>query len=205
MHRHMIQSLKQLWPKHSEQFEGWEHFPTKASDVPAEWQKDWSAWMANIATAGAQADDPAKNMNVMGFESEGGVRAVDSNHQRSCTARCTSSGCARTTPSTASAISSRTSTTTCSGRCTAGSTKFGIANRAAKGKTPNGPRHQRCRARSVRQMDQLALIVKLIWAPRPALRLPHRQACSSTTIRRSSRTPPTSARAATDRPGPTRA
>lgn len=26
MHRHMIQSLKQLWPNHTEQFEGWDQF-----------------------------------------------------------------------------------------------------------------------------------------------------------------------------------
>ena len=71
MHRHMIQSLKQLWPKHSEQFDGWEHFPTKASDVPKQWQADWSAWMSNIATAGAKADDPASHMSETGFESEG--------------------------------------------------------------------------------------------------------------------------------------
>jgi len=71
MHRHMIQSLKQLWPKHTEQFEGWEHFPTKASDVPKQWQADWMAWMASVATNGAKADDPASHMNEMGFESEG--------------------------------------------------------------------------------------------------------------------------------------
>src|SRR6478609_11097883 len=71
MHRHMIQSLKQLWPKHTEQFEGWEHFPTKASDVPKQWQADWSAWMANVATNGAKADDPASHMSEAGFESEG--------------------------------------------------------------------------------------------------------------------------------------
>ena len=71
MHRHMIQSLKQLWPKHTEQFEGWEHFPTKASDVPKQWQADWSAWMANVATAGGKADDPASHMSETGFESEG--------------------------------------------------------------------------------------------------------------------------------------
>jgi len=71
MHRHMIQSLKQLWPKHTEQFEGWDHFPTKASDVPKQWQADWSAWAANIATAGAKADDPASHMSEAGFESEG--------------------------------------------------------------------------------------------------------------------------------------
>jgi len=71
MHRHMIQSLKQLWPKHTEQFEGWEHFPTKASDVPKEWQADWSAWPTATATAGAKADDPASHMSEAGFESEG--------------------------------------------------------------------------------------------------------------------------------------
>jgi len=71
MHRHMIQSLKQLWPKHTEQFEGWEHFPTKASDVPKQWQADWSAWAANVTSAAAKADDPASHMKETGFESEG--------------------------------------------------------------------------------------------------------------------------------------
>jgi len=71
MHRHMIQSLKQLWPKHTEQFEGWEHFPTKAADVPKQWQADWKNWMAAVATNGAKADDPASHMSETGFESEG--------------------------------------------------------------------------------------------------------------------------------------
>ena len=72
MHRHMIQSLKQLWPKHTEQFEGWEHFPTKASDVPKQWQAAWSAWMANVTDAGAKADDPAKNMSMWKTEGDFG-------------------------------------------------------------------------------------------------------------------------------------
>ncbi|HET7544944.1 MAG TPA: hypothetical protein VFK05_33995 [Polyangiaceae bacterium] len=72
MHRHMIQSLKQLWPKHTEQFEGWDHFPTKASDVPKQWQADWSAWMSNIADAGAKADDPASNMSMWKTEGDFG-------------------------------------------------------------------------------------------------------------------------------------
>ena len=71
MHRHMIQSLKQLWPKHTEQFEGWEHFPTKAADVPKQWQADWKDWMADVASNGAKADDPASHMSETGFESEG--------------------------------------------------------------------------------------------------------------------------------------
>ena len=71
MHRHMIQSLRQLYPKHTAQFEGFEHFPTKATDVPKEWQADWSAWPSNIATNGAKADDPASHISETGFESEG--------------------------------------------------------------------------------------------------------------------------------------
>lgn len=71
MHRHMIQSLRQLYPKHAALFDGFPHFPTKASDVPAEWQADWTAWPSNIATAGAKADDPASHMKETGFESEG--------------------------------------------------------------------------------------------------------------------------------------
>jgi len=73
MHRHLIQSAKQLWPKHTEQFEGWEHFPMKASDVPSQWQADWTAWMAGIALAGPKADDPASHLSEAGFESEGAL------------------------------------------------------------------------------------------------------------------------------------
>jgi hypothetical protein len=72
MHRHMIQSLRQLFPKHAAQFEGFEHFPTKASDVPAEWQADWGSGFTGMnATNGAKADDPASHMSEPGFESEG--------------------------------------------------------------------------------------------------------------------------------------
>lgn len=71
MHRHMIQSLKQLFPKHTEQFEGWEHFPTKASDLPKQWQADWKNWDATVAANGAKADDPASHLSDSGFESEG--------------------------------------------------------------------------------------------------------------------------------------
>jgi hypothetical protein len=75
MHRHMIQSLKQLFPKHTEQFEGWEHFPTKSADVPAEWRDIAMSWPAATADAGAKADDPASYMasspNDANFASEG--------------------------------------------------------------------------------------------------------------------------------------
>jgi hypothetical protein len=72
MHRHMIQSLKQLWPKHTEQFEGWEHFPTQASDVPEQWRAAWSAWPAATADAGAKADDPSKSMSMWASEGDFG-------------------------------------------------------------------------------------------------------------------------------------
>ncbi len=39
--------------------------------MPKEWQDAWSDWAANIKTAGLQADDPASNMSVMGFQTEG--------------------------------------------------------------------------------------------------------------------------------------
>jgi len=71
MHRHMIQSLKQLWPKHAANFEGWDHFPTKKTDVPAQWQADFQDWAANVTTAAAKADDPASHLKESGFESEG--------------------------------------------------------------------------------------------------------------------------------------
>jgi hypothetical protein len=55
MHRHMIQSLKQLWPKHTEQFNGWTKFPAKG-DYPDILQQYFTAWPANIVTNAASAD-----------------------------------------------------------------------------------------------------------------------------------------------------
>jgi hypothetical protein len=72
MHRHMIESLKQLFPKHSEQFEGWEHFPMKAEDVPEQWRAAWSAWPQNVIDAAAKADDPSKNMSMWASEGDFG-------------------------------------------------------------------------------------------------------------------------------------
>lgn len=49
MHRHMITSLKALWPTHTEQFEGWDEFPTSADDVPEPWRDSWGAWDSMVA------------------------------------------------------------------------------------------------------------------------------------------------------------
>ncbi|MDQ2646243.1 MAG: hypothetical protein M3020_20685, partial [Myxococcota bacterium] len=71
MHRHMIESLKQLFPKHTEQFEGWDTFPTDKAQIPAAWQADWRAFDANMVANGAKADNPGMHMSEKGFESEG--------------------------------------------------------------------------------------------------------------------------------------
>lgn len=72
MHRHMIQSLKQLFPKHSEQFEGWDHFPQDKSVLPAEWQNDWTPFDSAMAQKMAMADDPAQHMSMWPTEGDFG-------------------------------------------------------------------------------------------------------------------------------------
>jgi hypothetical protein len=72
MHRHMIQSLKQLFPKHTEQFEGWEHFPQSKTDLPAEWQGEWTAFTGVAAQNMAKADDPATNISMWPTEGDFG-------------------------------------------------------------------------------------------------------------------------------------
>ena len=72
MHRHMIESLKQLFPKHKEMFEGWDKFPSSKADVPEAWQAEWTAFTpANIVTAANKADNPAMYMNEADFKTEG--------------------------------------------------------------------------------------------------------------------------------------
>ena len=54
-HRHMLQALKQLWPKHTEQFTGFTKFPTTADDVPPQWRSAWKPWDAETLAAGGSA------------------------------------------------------------------------------------------------------------------------------------------------------
>jgi hypothetical protein len=157
MHRHMIQSLKQLWPKHTEQFEGFEHFPTKAEDVPMQWRADWSAWMSNVSSAGAKADDPSKSMSDWPTEGDFGQWI-------------------QTTSGLHGALHFKWVRTN--------NADHGLGNqfanidnymfwkmhgwidkvwdryRAAQGKTPNDPDIKAAVLAQCRQMDQLALIVK---------------------------------------------
>lgn len=70
-HRHMILSLKQLFPKHTEQFTGFSKFPTSAADVPAEWRSAWKDWDADALAAGKIGDEIDKPENLARFPDEG--------------------------------------------------------------------------------------------------------------------------------------
>lgn len=71
MHRHMIRSLKQLWPTHTEMFEGMDKFPQQASDVPEAWRAVWSSFPeADLANAKI-ADEIDKPENYSRFADEG--------------------------------------------------------------------------------------------------------------------------------------
>jgi hypothetical protein len=56
MHRHMIQALKQLWPNHTEQFEGWSRFPGQ-QDYPEILRKYYTNWTNSILQNAALADN----------------------------------------------------------------------------------------------------------------------------------------------------
>jgi hypothetical protein len=70
-HRHMIQALKQLWPKHTEQFTGFPKFPTSAADVPPQWRAAWKNWDADALAAGKIGDEIDKPENLARFPNEG--------------------------------------------------------------------------------------------------------------------------------------
>nr|AYM52915.1 hypothetical protein [Sorangium cellulosum] len=71
MHRHMIQSLKQLWPNHSEQFEGFKKFPTTAEELPQQWRADFRPWSATTLANAKIADEIDKPENLSRFPDEG--------------------------------------------------------------------------------------------------------------------------------------
>ncbi len=72
MHRHMIDSLKQLFPKHKEQFEGFDEFPQSAEDVPQQWRASWASGFSADDLKNAEiADEIAKPENLAKFASEG--------------------------------------------------------------------------------------------------------------------------------------
>jgi len=71
MHRHMILSLKQLWPNHSEMFEGFDTFPQAATDVPEAWRASWSSFSTADLSNAKIADEIDKPENYSRFADEG--------------------------------------------------------------------------------------------------------------------------------------
>ena len=71
MHRHMILSLKQLFPNHTEQFEGFDKFPQSASDVPEQWRAAWQTFSSSELANAKIADEIDKPENLSRFASEG--------------------------------------------------------------------------------------------------------------------------------------
>lgn len=70
-HRHMLEALKQLWPKHTEQFTGFPKFPQSAEDVPPQWRKAWKPFNATTLANAKIADEIEKSENLAKFPTEG--------------------------------------------------------------------------------------------------------------------------------------
>ena len=84
-----IQALKQLRPKHSEQFEAFPKFPTSADDVPPQWRSAWKDWDANALAAGQIGDEIDKPENLARFPDEGVLGSpTDEKLQADLTAQC---------------------------------------------------------------------------------------------------------------------
>ncbi len=72
-HRHMLQSLKQLWPKHAADFDGFPKFPTTKEDVPENWRNNakYYTWSQQVKDAANIADNIEKNLDK--FPDEGSL------------------------------------------------------------------------------------------------------------------------------------
>lgn len=73
MHRHMIQSLKQLWPKHSAQFEGWNKFPAKSDypDIVQTYFRNWTSQNTTNASLADSIDTMSKDEVLRRWPTEG--------------------------------------------------------------------------------------------------------------------------------------
>ncbi len=73
MHRHMMQSLKQLWPEHTEQFAGWSEFPTR-EQYPAilrPYFRDWSDAVRREAALADGIDQMTREQVLAQWPTEG--------------------------------------------------------------------------------------------------------------------------------------
>ncbi len=72
MHRHMLQSLRQLWPSHTAQFEGWNSWP-EAEDYPELLRPYFSEWSDSVLREAATADNIEENVSMFADEGELGM------------------------------------------------------------------------------------------------------------------------------------
>lgn len=72
MHRHMIQSLKQLFPSHTDQFEGWDQWPD-ASDYPELLQPYFNQWGQQVLQNAAILDNIEDHLDMFANEGELGM------------------------------------------------------------------------------------------------------------------------------------
>jgi len=75
-HRHMLQSLKALWPKHAADFAGFAKFPTTKADLMAPWNSadpNWGANKTQILAAADIGDNIDKPENLAKFPTEGAL------------------------------------------------------------------------------------------------------------------------------------
>jgi hypothetical protein len=70
-HRHMLQSLKALWPKHAGDFAGFPAFPKVKADVPDAYAAP--TWSATVLAAADIGDNIAKPENLAKFPTEGAL------------------------------------------------------------------------------------------------------------------------------------
>ena len=70
-HRHMIETLKQLWPTHAEDFDGFDKFPTTKEELPEIWNEKDPTWNAQILAAAEIADNIEANLDK--FPDEGSL------------------------------------------------------------------------------------------------------------------------------------
>lgn len=72
MHRHMLQALRQLWPSHTDQFEGWDKWPA-ATDYPELLRPYYKDWSADVLREAAIADNIEDNLSMFANEGEFGM------------------------------------------------------------------------------------------------------------------------------------
>jgi hypothetical protein len=77
MHRHMIRSLKEAFPRHAELFAGFPRFPFEVEDVPEQWRDRWSMGGLFREEMGEIGWDPtilevARRLEAIGGTNDGG-------------------------------------------------------------------------------------------------------------------------------------